>query len=165
MADNVTALIHQLKAAEVGRRSEAAEALLQMGEEAQAAALALVRACADPAEEVREPATGALESLGPPASSDMRGLMEMLGDANADVAYWAATLLGRLGGDAVDAVPELVKLLTKDGPLPGRERAAWALGQIGPAARDAVAALEAAAKLPSPRLARLAQESLDQIHS
>jgi HEAT repeat protein len=165
MAETVASLVTQLSAANVDQRLQAAEALGQMGEEAQGAALALVRACADDAAEVRETASGALESLGPPAPADVQALTELLADANADVAYWAATLLGRLGADAAGSVPALVKILAQCDAQSVRERAAWALGQIGPTAKDAVEALEEAAKHPSPRLARLAQEALDSIRS
>ena len=47
--------------------------------------------------------------------------------------------------------------------LPVRQRAAWALGEIGPAAAAAVPTLQKAAGDPDPRLARLAQEAIDQI--
>ena len=36
----------------------------------------------------------------------------LLGEDNADVGYWAATLLGRLGAEATGTVPALVKALT-----------------------------------------------------
>lgn len=165
MVDTVAALVAQLTANDVDQRLQAAETLGQMAEQAQDAAPALVRACADVAEEVREAAVGALESLGPPASTDVKTLTALLAEDNADVAYWAATLLGRLGADAREAVPALVQTLAKNDAPSACERAAWALGQIGPAARNAVDALQDASTQPNPRLARLAREALDSIRS
>jgi hypothetical protein len=43
------------------------------------------------------------------------------------------------------------------------ERAAWALGKIGPGASAGRPALERAAAVADPRLARLAREALDSI--
>ena len=45
------------------------------------------------------------------------------------------------------------------------QRAAWALGKIGPAAAAGRAALEKAAAAADPRLARLAREALDAVGS
>jgi HEAT repeat protein len=44
-----------------------------------------------------------------------------------------------------------------------RERAAWALGQIGPKAKSAIPALRDAAGTKQPRLSRLANEALAAI--
>ncbi len=165
MNETLAALVKQLSAANMDERLHAAEALLEMGEEAQAAAPALVRACADDAEEVRELAAGTLESLGPPASGDVTALAELLEAGHGDIAYWAATLLGRIGAEAAAAIPALVKTLAKEDSPSARERAAWALGQIGVAKKDAIDALQKAAEHASPRLARLAQEALDSFRS
>ncbi len=98
-----------------------------------------------------------------------RRLSQLLSEQNLDVAYWAATLLGRLGADKADACAGAVKPLAdalQSHPAPAvQERAAWALGQIGPRPPSAKPALEAAANSSSPRLSRLAKESLEKIKS
>lgn len=163
MAEKLADLIKKLSDEKVEDRIRAAEKLGEMGEDAQGAALALVRACADSAEEVRQSATGTLESLGPPDPRDVAGLIGLLEDTNADVAYWAATLLGRLEADAAAAIPGLVKVLGSEGPLAVRERSAWALGKIGPDAKEALDLLERVAQKSDTRLASLAAESVEQI--
>ncbi len=85
------------------------------------------------------------------------------GLVQADVAYWAATLLGRLQAQAAGTVSPLTAALAENRPLAVRERAAWALEQIGPAARDALPALRQAAASKQPRLARLANEAIAAI--
>jgi HEAT repeat protein len=123
----------------------------------------LVRQAGDPEETVREWATAALEGMGAPAVEDQAALVAELASAQPDVAYWAATLLGRLGDEAAPSVDALAKA-TAEHPLPEvRQRAVWALGRIGPAAGNARPVLEQAAQSSEPRLARLAQRALTQI--
>ena len=101
--------------------------------------------------------------LGAPAARDVARLTALLRNENADVRYWAATLLARLEGKAADAAPQLVQALSVDSTLAVRERAALALGQIGAGAKLAVEPLKAAAAGREPRLARLAAAALAQI--
>ena len=112
-------------------------------------------------------AHAALESLGPPAANDAAALAKLLSDEALDVAYWAATLLGRLGEDDGSSCGAVVKpLVTALEHYPEsavRERAAWALGQIGPTAAEALPALQAAAAGTIPRLARLAKDAIGRI--
>jgi HEAT repeat protein len=157
-------LIADLSSKEPGERAAAAEQLAHRGELARGAAVALVRACADDQEEVREWVVAALEGLGPPAAEDLGKLAELTADASDDICYWAATLLGRAGRAASDAVATLANLLAKRPSPEVRRRAAWALGQIGPAA-GAVDALQRAAHDPDRRIARAAQSSLEDIAS
>ena len=89
-----------LSDAEVAKRAQAAEELAQLGSEARPAAVALVLACGDEAEEVRQWATSALEEMGPPEASDVGPLISFIEAKSPDVGYWAATLLGRLKADA-----------------------------------------------------------------
>jgi HEAT repeat protein len=90
-------------------------------------------------------------------------LAALVGDQNSDVGHWAATLLGRLGGQAAAAVPALAAALA--GPLDAavRQRAAWALGEVGPSAAVALEQLRHAASGSDPRLARLAQDATKRI--
>ncbi len=163
MATNIARLIATLRDVSLAERSQAAEQLCHLGAEAQEAAVALVRACADDEEEVREWAVAALEDIGPPAAADLHALTTLVADKNRDVGYWAATLLGRLGAPAATAVPALAEALSGPADSAVRQRAAWALGQIGPPAVAARAQLQQAASSHDPRLARLAQQSLQQL--
>ncbi len=83
--------------------------------------------------------------MGPPSTSDVETLAGLLTADNADVGYWAATLLGRLGSDAVVAVPALATAVAESRHRVVRQRAAWALGKIGSPAIEAVGALKQAA--------------------
>ena len=57
-------------------------------------------------ESVREWATAALEEIGVPQASDLTQFAELLGSPNPDVAYWAATMIGRLEEAAGLPTPE-----------------------------------------------------------
>ena len=78
------------------------------------------------------------------------------------VRVHAATLLGDLSHEAVAAVPALIELL-ETGSAPDRQLAALTLGEIGPAAEDAVPALLAAAYDDDEQLSAAALEALDHI--
>ena len=71
--------------------------------------------------------------------------------------------LGRLEARAATAVPALSTALAHHAELAVRQRAAWALGKVGPAAASARDALTQAAASPDPPLASLAHEALDSI--
>jgi HEAT repeat protein len=148
---------------EPAQRANAAEHLSRLGSDARAAAVPLVRACADESEDVREWVTAALEELGPPSANDVSALATLLGNENADVGYWAATLLGRLGPEAVSAVPALASAVSDSVEMSVRQRAAWALGKIGPPACDALDALRQATVSSNSRLARLAQRAVARL--
>ena len=160
---DVTELSVQLESTNVDQRIEAAEQLSYLADGAQAAAVPLVRAIGDESEEVREWVNSALEELGPPDAGDGDALANLLDEQNPDVGYWAATLLGRLESDAGQAVPQLAQVLASQAALQVRERAAWALGKIGPHAANAKDALASAAGSEQPRLARLAAQALEEI--
>ncbi|HEY5312827.1 MAG TPA: HEAT repeat domain-containing protein [Pirellulales bacterium] len=163
MAANLRELLAGLKAAEQADRLEAAETLMRLAEEAAPAAAALAWAAGDEDEEVREAAVGALEGLGAPPAALLGELTKLLHDAQPDRAYWAATLLGRIGTAAAPAVPDLIQVLGPAAPLEVRQRAAWALGQLGPAAAGAADALKLAAEHRDARLAELARDALAAI--
>ncbi len=163
MPTDLCQLIAALSDADPARRSEAAEQLSQLGPEASPAAVALARAAGDEAEEVREWAVSALEELGPPPAEQLAELATLLSEGAADTGYWAATLLGRLGADAAAAVDALAAVVAGQADMALRQRAAWALGEIGPPAAGALLTLRQAAADPDPRLARLAAESIKQI--
>jgi HEAT repeat protein len=160
MNAEIKLLIAQLEGTDTAEQTAAATELAALGHAAQGAAVALVRTIGIPDEEVLEACTAALEDLGPPAAEQIGPLTQLAGDCSSDVAYWAVTLLGRAGDAAAAAVPGLIRVLESDADLPVRERAAWALGEIGPVANSAAPALRAAADGDDARLARLAQQAL-----
>jgi hypothetical protein len=117
---------------EIAQRREACRgggSSLPLGSEARDAAVALALATADSNESVLEWASAALEDLGPPPVSTIDELATMVVGDQAGPAYWAATLLGRLGPAAQAAAPALAQATT--GPWPEvRKRAAWAIEKI-----------------------------------
>jgi HEAT repeat protein len=96
---------------------------------------------------VRETAARGLYGFAPKAQKAIPALTEALKDSDAFVRQWVATALGNLAhpfGPVVKvAVPGLADLL-KDEDFMVRGWSAYALGFIGPAAEDALPALEAA---------------------
>jgi HEAT repeat protein len=160
MAPDLANLIAALRSGDASDRREAAESLMTMGEDAAGAAAALAEAASDSDDEVREAAVGALEGLGTPPADRITPLADLLRESQPDTAYWAATLLGRLGPAAGAAVAQLTAALGPAAPLEVRQRAAWALAQIGPPARVAKRELEMATAHADPRLSRLAREAL-----
>ena len=161
MPTNLSSLIAALSDNNADNRAQAAEQLAVLGTDAQPAAVALVLACGDEAEEVRQWATSALEQLGPPEASDAEPLTSLIDAKSSDVGYWAATLLGRL--KSASSVDALAHAVAGSPHLSVRQRAAWALGEIGSAAIAAVPNLQKAAADPDPRLAWLAQEAIQKI--
>lgn len=160
---DVVALGSQLAVADAEQRAAAAELLARAGEGAAAVAVPLVKACGDNDERVREWAVAALEDLGPPLAAATAAIIPLVESPDPLVAYWAVTLLGRSGKDAAAAVTVLAACLASQVDLSVRQRAAWALGEIGPPARSARPSLEQAAGQGDERLARLAKASLAAI--
>ena len=72
-------------------------------------------------------------------------------------------MIGRLKDAGSSATDALAKCLNDTKEMAVRERAAWALGEIGPQAKAAVDSLKKAASDGGPRLARLAKQALDSI--
>jgi HEAT repeat protein len=159
---DVTVLAQQLREGQVAQRQRAAEQLAQSGENAAPAAVELVQAAGDE-EQVREWAVAALEQLGPPPTAAIRQLCGLTAHENELVGYWAVTLLGRLGPAAVTAVSALTDTLQHSPHQAVRQRAAWALGQVGDGSATVIAALTRAAGAEDPRLARLATQALAQL--
>lgn len=67
-----------------------------------------------------------------------------------------------MGDDAEPAVPALIEMLT-NGDIHDRKLAALTLGEIGPAAEEAIPALFAAVDDEDESLAEMAEEALQQI--
>lgn len=155
----VTQLVAQLSADDASRRAQAAEQLAKRGDLVAGAATALVRAAGDASDQVRQWASAALEELGPPAIGQAASLTALLDHTHPDVAYWAATLLGRLETEARASVPKLAEVLLGNASAEVRARCAWALGKIG-AAEGALEALQQASADADPRVARLARQAM-----
>jgi HEAT repeat protein len=160
---DVAGLSRQLASNDPEHRAAAAELLSRAGEDAAAAAVPLVTACGDADERVREFAVAALEDLGPPPAAAVAALIKLVDSPDPLAAYWAITLLGRSGKNAAEAVAVLVACVESSADLSVRQRAAWALGKIGPAAGAARGTLKRAAGQGDERLARLAKEALEAI--
>ena len=160
---DVDTLTARLAAGGAAERAAAAERLCRLGAAAAAAAVPLVRGCGDDDDQVREWSAAALEELGPPGVGAIDELATLAADGHPLVAYWAVTLLGRLGAAAAPAVPALVECLGGRTDLAVAQRAAWALGRIGRPALAAAEPLTAAAGRGDPRLERLATEALAAI--
>jgi len=163
MSEELNRYIAQLQSPDGAIVATAAEALCHLGTAAQRAAIELVRASGTNNDTSRAWIAAALEELGPPHESQLRDLIDLANNPNGDVRFWSITLLGRAGGNAAPAVGMLTKQLRESRHQPSRERAAWALGKIGPAAASAVSALHEASSCGQPRLARLAASALAAI--
>ncbi len=153
----------ELNHGDAAARASAAEHLARHPGEASVAAIALVQSVADADEGVREWVTAALEELDAPPADQCEELAALTTHAESDVAYWAATLLGRMGDAAAPAVARLSGVLESSPAHNVRERAAWALGKIGPAAKSAGPQLQHAANSNKARLARTAAKALEAI--
>lgn len=156
-------LAAQLASGDLETRRTAADLLSRMGEDGAPAAVALVRACADADDDVREHAVAALEDLGPPPADAIAQLVPLIVHTDPIVGYWATTLLGRAAEDAASAVSALAQCVDSTADLAVRQRAAWALGKMGPAAAAARESLVRAAGQGDSRLARLATEALEAL--
>jgi HEAT repeat protein len=89
-------------------------------------------------------------------------LVERLTDPDPYVRIQAATLLGGLGAEARPAVPVLIVLLS-EGDIEDRRLAALTLGEIGPAAEDALDALWDAVDDTDEGVVALALDALERI--
>ena len=95
---------------------------------------------ADPA--VRTNILEVLAGIGPAAKPALDDLVKELGDADAEHASEAAVAIAAIGPEAVAAVPALQRLVADAKATPGlRYSAAYALGCIGPAAKESAASL------------------------
>jgi len=159
MLAELTLLVQALQSNDATARLDAAEKLARMGRDAQPAAVALAEATGTD-DETRDWAVAALEDLGPPPAESLPALTALLGSDSPDVAYWAATLIGRLQTGAAPAVPALAAALGAKHDPAVHERVAWALGQVGKAAIGAGDALRLAVTSKNPRLSELAREAL-----
>ena len=148
---------------DLAARREAARQLSLHPEEAQVAAIALVTAASDADESLREWAVSTLEDLGPPSAADLSELLRLADNSSSDIAWWAITLLGRLGPEASDAAALLARRSLDETSPAVRQRAIWALGQLGPAATGQRDTLVTLADSEDAQVARLARQALERV--
>ncbi len=139
----VQGLVHSLAAPDAATRWRAAEALGNLGAEAQPAVPALTGVLRDRSPDVRWRAAEALGKIGADAVSSVPSVAALLDDTDDLVRGEAAKALGRFGSAAGPAVPALSSGL-RHPEVAFRREVAKALAKIGPAAQGAVPALTAA---------------------
>jgi len=161
---NAASTLHQLVHGTPGERAKAAEYLAQQGPDAAYAASELTAACGDNAE-ISDWAVAALEELGPPPTSAIDALATLAQSEVPLTAYWAVTLLGRSGRDAVGHQAVIADLLEQATDLALREKAAWSLGCMHADCSQAKLALQNAAQSQATRLSRIATQSLQQMET
>ena len=148
-------------------RGAAVWALSQMGAQAAAAAPEAAKLLEDADLQVRGLAALALRDIGKGAAAVIPELSAALQDPVASVRMTAASALGRRGAAASSAVPALVAALeasnvpdiSNDGVQVMRN-ICYALGDIGPAAREAIPAMR---KIQHLRARYIAQEAIAKI--
>lgn len=109
-----------------------------------------------------ELATEALENCGVPPATCSTTLHKTLLHGNSQAVYWAATLVGRLTGQAQPFETDLCTAFGRaDLEEFARERIAWAFQQIGSLSGPTRSLLEKQRDRGGPRLKRLIAAALD----
>jgi HEAT repeat protein len=150
-ADGTAALplvTEALGTAEESVRQAAAETIALFGPAGAPAVPALAPLLADPEPRTRIVAALALREIGPAAEQALPQLIAALKDDDLVVRMTVGLAIGNFGQDAAPAVKALIEAgndRTDDWvsvPLRDMRRAvAWALGEIGPAAKEALPSL------------------------
>ena len=142
----VPALIEALKSDTEGVVGRAARALRRIGPPAKDAVPALIARIDENKGRSRDDAEviEALIRIAPRRGEAVPALRAILGEPASNTSrIHAVVAVGKMGAEAKDAVPDLIKMLEeepgKEGPI--RFHAATALGLIGPDAKRAVPAL------------------------
>jgi HEAT repeat protein len=92
------------------------------------------------------------------------GQMKALKDDDPDVRNTAATVLGRYGAEAKEAVPALVESL-KDKDKHVRRSAAYSLARFGRDANDAIPALKESLQDEDPKVREAAAYAIKEIQN
>jgi len=145
MREKVRAISTLLATGEPGIQVKAANALANIGPEANDAVPGLLKAIRSNSLETRRAVVWALAGIGSTDKAVVAPLVAVLEDQRNPTSTRApaATALGKVGPPAAEAVPALVRLLGDDNEH-ARRAAVKALGKIGPAAQNAIAAVEKA---------------------
>lgn len=108
-----------------------------------------------------------LENCGAPSLTDVSFLCDQLKSGRSSRVYWCSTLLGRLGATVGEQAErsriytELCNAISDESlELSARERAAWAIGQLGGVDGDCRAVLEKQVENAPARLKRLLETAL-----
>jgi HEAT repeat protein len=157
--ESPTELLHGLKSANVAQRAKSARDLAKTGISAKFALPALIQATDDPEQAVREAAVQTIASIG---AESVPLLIRFLGHSCKYVRRNAVWSLGKLGPDAVQAVPMLC-LAVRDLDPRTAGGAIQALGMIGRVTAEAVTILAETMRGTNVVLCRLASKSLSQI--
>ena len=112
-------------------------------------------------------ATDLLENCGAPSRSDIPFLCQQLVSSSSSRVYWSSTLLGRLGptggeqSERSNIQSQLCNVIDNETIEPSaRERAAWAIGELGSIKGSSRDVLEKHLATASPRLKRLLEAAL-----
>jgi hypothetical protein len=160
---NATQLSRMLQSPDVTTRRQAAEHLSQNPDAATELAVDLVKAIGDTDRQVMEYAVATLEELGEPSPLHLARLAKLIADENPDVQYWAVTLIGRAGPAASEYSTQLASVVASEAQPQVRERAAWAITRIGPAAAPVRRLLEPFRDAEPSSLARAVRKALEAI--
>jgi HEAT repeat protein len=147
LPSDIAPLVKQLKSKDALERRQAAVALGEKGEAAQAAAPALMEALKDKDLFVRRMAIKSLGQVKGDPDKTIAALKPLLRDDDKAVVEAVAETMGQMGKTAI---PALTGMLKDKDPLV-KKSAVTALGRMGPEAKDAVPALIAAFKAETPR--------------
>lgn len=162
--DHVASLKERLSHPEASVRRAAVRGLVSAGGTQAGVTTAVLALISDPDEPTRHWAGTALGQVVWPDPSELDDLIALLRQtSDGEVEYWTATMLGRLGVVAARAAGLLASVLLDSACLAARERAAWALAEIGPAARSSLNALRQIGEDDPPRLQRLAQLAMESM--
>jgi HEAT repeat protein len=165
--DAVPALALELNDSSGDYRREVCFAIAAVGPDAKAAVPALIKALEDAEPQVRHSATYALGKIGPGAMDAVPSLQKSM--AGEDPFLKIASVWALVHIQPKDlklqvlAVPLLAKALDESDRERVKVEVANTLGEIGPAAKPAIPALEKAAKDPSPAVSAAATEALKKV--
>jgi HEAT repeat protein len=161
--DSIPVLAGALKDPRVEVRYSALEALFQAGGQAVPALPALIDAWKDGDKGLRLRVGDLLVQFQGAAAPAAPAVIQSLGESDRDIRLKACEVLGHCGGNRAAAVPILMQILGKDPDKDLRARSAWVLGQVGPQAKSAVAALIDAGKDTDREVRLLALEALGRV--
>jgi len=118
-------------------------------------------------ETIQNYSSEALENCGPPRPEDVPFLCQQLKSPKSSSVYWASTLLGRIGSGTLSPteVKNLQAGLTtaiadSSLELSARERAAWAICELGQEVSSNRDFLEKELQTAAPRLKRFIESAL-----
>ena len=134
-------------------RFAAAEALVEIGSEVNAAIVVLTDVLKGKNSCLRIDAIRALARTGPAAKTAGPALAGLLNDEDPHVRIAAAEALVEIGSEVNAAIRVLTELL-KDNDIGVRIAAAWALGELGPEAKTTILALTELLQIPTTRFVR-----------